>query len=315
MGRLRVTIAKALLSSFPAQRSPEYLPIDKVTRNVAMGRARRELEDERAGGFLRFFPSRSLPGGDLLDFGCGYGGRTVEFQRLAGGFAVGFDVETRMIGPALEFARAEGAPRVAYAAGIGEALPFADESFDVVVSYDVFEHVHDPEICLAECLRVLRPGGRLMIVFPPYYHPTGSHLEGYLSHLPWANVLFDQKTLLRAVDELLEERGDGFRPRPLRPGDPLYCLNGITIRAFRAMLARAGFEVESVRLLPLFSRHNRRYDAWRMRYYAWVFMALSRVPGLRELFTHRVVAVLRRPGAATAIRRAARTGVAMTVTR
>jgi SAM-dependent methyltransferase len=181
------------------------------------------------------------------------------------------------------------------AAAVVESLLFADESFTTFLTYDVLEHVEDPERCLAECARVLQPGGLFMLVFPPYYHPTGAHLEGYVSHLPYANVLFPQRVLLRAVDEVLDERGDGFRPRPLRPTDKLYCLNGLTIRGFRDALARSGFDVVSLRLLPLFSKRNRKYDAWKMRYYAWAFSLLTRIPMVRESFTHRVVAVLRKP--------------------
>jgi SAM-dependent methyltransferase len=48
------------------------------------------------------------------------------------------------------------------------ALSFEDAAFDVVVSNDVFEHVPDIERSLAECARVLRPGGRLYFSIPFY---------------------------------------------------------------------------------------------------------------------------------------------------
>ena len=118
--------------------------------------------------------------------------------------------------------------------------------------------------------------------------------------MPYANVLFPSSVLVRAVDELLEERGDGFRPRPLRPRDKLYCLNGLTVRGFRDALEGLDLEVEHLRLLPLFSRMNRKYDAWRMKYYAWAFSVLASVPVLQEGFTHRVVAALRKPLQGTA---------------
>lgn len=46
------------------------------------------------------------------------------------------------------------------------ALTFADQAFDVVVSNDVFEHVPEIEPALAECARVLRPGGRMLFSIP-----------------------------------------------------------------------------------------------------------------------------------------------------
>jgi SAM-dependent methyltransferase len=46
------------------------------------------------------------------------------------------------------------------------ALPFDDASFDAVVSFQVIEHVSAPREFLAECARVLRPGGRLILSTP-----------------------------------------------------------------------------------------------------------------------------------------------------
>ena len=47
-----------------------------------------------------------------------------------------------------------------------EHLPFPDESFDVVLSTQVLEHVVDPRVALQEAMRVLRPGGRAVITIP-----------------------------------------------------------------------------------------------------------------------------------------------------
>jgi hypothetical protein len=71
-------------------------------------------------------------------------------------------------------------------------------------------------------------------------------------------------------------------------------LNGLTIAGFRDLLARLDYEVVSYEQLPLFSRLNRKYDAWKMKYYAWVFAALRSMPVVQEYFTHRIVAVLRK---------------------
>ena len=81
----------------------------------------------------------------------------------------------------------------------------------------------------------------------------------------------------------------------LRPGDRLYGLNGLTIRRFEQLLRRSGFEVAWLELLPLMSKANRKYEAWRMSYYAWMFRWLPHLPLLREIFTHRIVAALRKP--------------------
>jgi len=295
MSRLAVKLAKTYLNLAPAYGAPRNLPTVEAKLERAMARARVAYEDERKGGLLKFFEHDvDISGNAILDLGSGYGGRTIAFQRMTGARAFGLDVSDKMAATATRFARSEGIEDAHFMAGVAEALPLASESVDVIFSYDVLEHVQSPEACLRECWRVLRPGGRLLLVFPPYYHPTGSHLEGYVSHVPYANALFTSRVLVTAVDEILAARGD-TRQRVLRPGDKLYWLNGLTIRGFREILARVDFEVDSYELLPLFSRLNRKYDAWRMKYYAWAFRALRSMPLLREYFTHRIVAVLRKP--------------------
>lgn len=59
--------------------------------------------------------------------------------------------------------------------GFGEALPYADASFDYVYSTNVLEHVQDPDRVVHESLRVLKPGGYLQFVVPNY----GSWWEGH----------------------------------------------------------------------------------------------------------------------------------------
>lgn len=295
-------IAKLALRLLPAYPEADYRPLDQITDDVAMRLARAACEDESESGcgFLDYFDGKAKPTGEMiLDLGCGFGGRTLAYQRVTGGHCVGLEIDTRMAAPALRFARSiratTGATDASFAAGVGEALPFAGDSFDAVLCYDVIEHVQDPRKTLAEVYRVLKAGGLFLAVFPPYFHPKGSHLEGYASRLPYANLFFSSRILLSAIDELLEERGDGYRPQPLRPGDRLYGLNGLTIRSFRRMLNSSEFEVLSLEFLPLLNKMIRQYDKWKMQYYAWVFYPLSRVPWLQELFTHRVVAVLRKP--------------------
>jgi SAM-dependent methyltransferase len=51
---------------------------------------------------------------------------------------------------------------------VGEYLPFADNSFDQIVSLQVLEHVHDPQSVIREAFRVLRPGGTFYIVYENY---------------------------------------------------------------------------------------------------------------------------------------------------
>src|SRR6202034_1843345 len=56
-------------------------------------------------------------------------------------------------------------------------LALADESVDLVYSYNVFEHLPDPAATVAEVARVLRPGGRFVLTFGPLgWSPHGAHM-------------------------------------------------------------------------------------------------------------------------------------------
>jgi SAM-dependent methyltransferase len=61
--------------------------------------------------------------------------------------------------------------------GVGEALPFLDDSFDAVLSLAVLEHVRDPMLCAREIMRVLKPGG-MVRADVPFLQP----LHGFPNH-------------------------------------------------------------------------------------------------------------------------------------
>ncbi len=95
----------------------------------------------------------------ILDVGCGTGWSTLMFHR-AGHRAQGVDLHRDGLEAWQEY------PDLPYTSGDAQALPFADSSFDVVAMNQVLEHVPDPKKAIEECFRVLRPGGRFIVVGP-----------------------------------------------------------------------------------------------------------------------------------------------------
>ncbi|UZE51921.1 class I SAM-dependent methyltransferase [Rhodopseudomonas sp. P2A-2r] len=67
--------------------------------------------------------------------------------------------------------------------GVGEALPFADASFDAVISVAVLEHVRDPFKCAKEIIRVLKPGGDLYCCIP-FLQPLHGYPHHYFNATP-----------------------------------------------------------------------------------------------------------------------------------
>lgn len=96
--------------------------------------------------------------GRALDVGCGPGGNSEVLHR-AGWQVTALDFSTE----ATQMARMRGLAAVRADA---RALPFADATFDLVLSTDAWEHIEDDDAVAAEAHRVLRPGGQLFVMVP-----------------------------------------------------------------------------------------------------------------------------------------------------
>ena len=128
------------------------------------------------------FAAAHVAGRDVLDAACGEGyGAALLAQRARS--VTGLDID----GPTIAAARAKYAmPALRFETGSVTAMPFADASFDCVVSFETLEHLAEQEAMLAEMRRVLRPHGVLIISTPnrvEYSDKRNFHNEYHVKEL------------------------------------------------------------------------------------------------------------------------------------
>lgn len=106
-------------------------------------------------------------GGVVLDNGCGVGLYVEQMQSYQG----------KVYGLEYDFPRAQQAHSRSelIISASGEELPYADNGFDLILSHEVIEHVKDDAAALGEMVRVLQPGGRIVIFCPNRGYPFETH--------------------------------------------------------------------------------------------------------------------------------------------
>jgi 2-polyprenyl-3-methyl-5-hydroxy-6-metoxy-1,4-benzoquinol methylase len=150
----------------------------------------RRFEKEWGNKANGFFLGALSPGLRLLDVGCGHGDLLAR-MRDRGLSVEGVDVDSA----AIEQAHKKHGLTVHL--GRLESLRFPGDSFDIITMNHVIEHVHEPIPLLRECLRVLKPGARLVVATPNLdglgHRRFGRHWRGL--EPPRHLHLFTRKTL------------------------------------------------------------------------------------------------------------------------
>jgi arsenite methyltransferase len=134
-----------------------------------------EIAAESFAGVANPFALGALePGQAVLDVGSGAGMDSLVAAQMvdADGRVTGIDMTPEMLAKARAAAAEMGATNVEFVEGEVERLPFADASFDVVISNGVIDLIPDKDAVFAEIQRVLRPGGRIQVADVTIQNPV-----------------------------------------------------------------------------------------------------------------------------------------------
>jgi len=187
---------------------------------------------------------KEIEGKRVLDFGCGAGSESIEMAQHGAMKVVGLDI----VASAIEQAR-----KNAEHAGVEcEFTTVTNDKFDVILSFDAFEHYDDPPHILELMAQRLKPDGQVIISFgTPWYHPIGGHT---FSPFPWAHLLFTEKALIKWRSEF---RHDGATRFSEVEGG----LNQMTITRFEKVVAESPFHFTKFQIVPIraFKKFANRY--------------------------------------------------------
>jgi ubiquinone/menaquinone biosynthesis C-methylase UbiE len=172
----------------------------------------RKKTDEIIDTVLAAYPAPK----DVLDVGCGTG-HAIHVLSGMGYKCTGVDAAEDM----LSIARREN-PNIRFESADARALPFEDNSFDMVISIEVLRYIREREKSVTEIFRVLKPGGRMVGLVDPQDHRQFSSFDEY----------HPLKYLEHSREEWLEIAGE------------INFHNQLTTPEHRAMIDASGFEVE-----------------------------------------------------------------------
>lgn len=136
-----------------------------MTSAVSRGKPAEYGQEILRRRYRRTIAEVSLQGKTVLDFGCGNGAQTMEFAG-EGAHIVAADIGLENLGVLAGRLRETGSGTVMPVQYDGVHLPVRTASIDLVLSYEVIEHVDDEAAMLSELRRVLRPEGEMVISVP-----------------------------------------------------------------------------------------------------------------------------------------------------
>lgn len=192
----------------------------------------RRMANQRAG-LLQPYLALWKPG-IILELGCGIGALASAVQTLTGAEVHGVDASPSGV------KAAKSAGIKALVTDLNTPLPFKDNTFDLVYSDQLVEHIFRTDFLFSEAYRILKPGGRLVTITP--------NLTFWFNRFLF---FFGIYPMFLEVSERKKTYGGGLFARMMNDTEAMGHIRVFTPSALAGMLKDAGFSVENVRGLPL----------------------------------------------------------------
>ena len=272
---------------------------DQDRKKIMFESSQSKYQSEMEYPWDNYFGANLLPllqGKVALDLGCFTGGRSIAWaERYELAKVYGIDIKQHYIDAATQFAKVKGV-QSEFRLGKGELLPFEDDKFDAILSFDVFEHVQNVEQTLLECNRVLKKNGHLFLVFPGYFHPIEHHLS-LVTNIPCVHYFFKGQTLIAAYNEILEERGDETywyrRNSPnLASWERGNTINGTTFFTFLRLVKNMNWNIIYQSRIPILGVGRNVTKKPILRLVSFLMSPFAAIPILEEFFCHRISYIL-----------------------
>lgn len=175
----------------------------------------------------------------ILDIGCSFG-HILKHITPTSGFGVGVDMDENI---------GRQSDNVCFVRTDAENLPFADESFDIVICNHVYEHTDDAERLLAEISRMLTDRGVCYFAGPNKYELIEPHYRlPFLSWLP--------RPLANRYMKVTG-KGDSYPEKPYSPPRIRRLLNGFKVNSYTEKILRDPARYEATDILPVASLKRR----------------------------------------------------------
>jgi SAM-dependent methyltransferase len=225
----------------------------------------------------------------VLDFGCGDGAITPCYADIGAAEVIGADIDGNVIKRAIDM---RGTERIKFVKSTRVEIPIQDQSIDVIVAVDVFEHVSNPREIVKEFYRILAIGGRAIIRTLGWRHPFAHHRWSVMP-VPWSHIVFPERQFMHACKRVylakwykltlydVDEQGRKILNKYDAEKRNRDFLNQFLIRDFETILRESPFKYD-LHLFPFSSK----YASWTKP------LLHNRL--LREYFTSYFIAVLKK---------------------